>query len=185
MARTTKKQAEVPAVATRAEKKDATKKLIRELLAVKPYKHNELIEETAKLYTERFGGEETDNVNDVKGRVGSVLDIMKKESDVIYDGGKYALKARLPMPEPTPKAVEAAAEAETKTTKKTAKAKAKKTEAVEAEKPVETEEKLTKKSKAKAAETAAETPKAEEEKPVKKKASAKAKKAEEPKSETV
>ena len=189
MARTTKKQAEVPAVATRAEKKDATKKLIRELLAVKPYKHNELIEETAKLYTERFGGEETDNVNDVKGRVGSVLDIMKKESDVIYDGGMYALKARLPMPEPTPKAVEAAAEAETKTTKKTAKAKAKKTEAVEAEKPAETEEKPTKKptkkSKAKAAETAAETPKAEEEKPVKKKASVKAKKTEEPKSETV
>ena len=93
MART-KKQ---PVAITRAEKKDATKNIIREVLAVKPYKHNELIEETAKLYTERFGGEETENVNDVKGRVGSVLDIMKKESDVMYEGGMYALKGYLSL----------------------------------------------------------------------------------------
>ena len=47
-------------VVTRAEKKDATKNLIKEVLAVKPLKHNELLDEVAKLYTERFGSEETE-----------------------------------------------------------------------------------------------------------------------------
>ena len=95
MARITKKKetAKETAVVTRAEKKDATKNLIREILAIKPLKHNELIDEVSKLYTERYG-DESDNVNDVRGRVGSVLDIMKKESDVMSDGGMYALKAR-------------------------------------------------------------------------------------------
>ena len=79
-------------VATRAEKKDRTKNLIRETLAQKAYKHNELIEETARIYSERFHGEETDNINDVKGRIGSVLDIMKKEGELSYEGGVYALK---------------------------------------------------------------------------------------------
>ena len=102
MARTTKKQAtsnETAPVVTRAEKKDATKNLIKECLSVKPYKHNELLDAVAALYAERFGGEDTDNINDVKGRIGSVLDIMKKESDIMYDGGMYALKARA-LPEP-------------------------------------------------------------------------------------
>ena len=89
MARTKKQEPakETATVVTRAEKKDATKNLIKECLAVKPLKHNELLDEVAKLYKERFGGEETENINDVKGRVGSVLDIMKKDSDVMYEGG--------------------------------------------------------------------------------------------------
>lgn len=93
MARIAKKKeaANETAVVTRAEKKDATKKLIREILSKKTLRHNELIDEVAKAYTERYG-EESDNVNDVKGRVGSVLDIMKKEGDVTLDGGVYALK---------------------------------------------------------------------------------------------
>ncbi len=95
MARIAKKKetTKETAVVTRAEKKDATKKLIREILAKKTFRHNELIDEVSKAYTERYG-EESDNVNDVKGRVGSVLDIMKKEGDVVLDGGVYALKAR-------------------------------------------------------------------------------------------
>ncbi len=102
MARTTKKKeaaaVETAAPKTRAEKKDATKNLIRETLAIAPQKHNDLIDLVAKLYVERYEAE-SDNINDVKGRVGSVLDIMKKESDVMYDGGMYALKARV-MPAP-------------------------------------------------------------------------------------
>ena len=82
---------------TRAEKKDATKNLIREVLAQKSYKHNELIDEVASKYIERFGGEDTDKINDVKGRVGSVLDVMKKESDVGVADGEYMLKARAPI----------------------------------------------------------------------------------------
>ena len=87
-----KKKKSEGATATRAEKKDRTKNLIRETLAQKEYKHNDLIEETAKIYSERFQGEETENINDVKGRIGSVLDIMKKEGDLTYEGGVYALK---------------------------------------------------------------------------------------------
>ena len=107
MARTTKKKEneQTTVVVTRAEKKDAAKNLIREMLAVKPYKHNELIEEGAKLYAERLG-EGVENMNDVKGRIGSVLDIMKKESDIAYEGGMYTLKARLPQPLPQKEKVE-------------------------------------------------------------------------------
>ena len=108
-------------VVTRAEKKDATKNVIKELLAVKPLKHNELIEETAKIYTARFGGEDTENVNDVKGRVGSVIDIMKKDSEIMYDGGMYALKSRLPAPP-----VEEKVKEETEKPAKKTRAKAKK-----------------------------------------------------------
>lgn len=126
MAKTTKKQ-ETPkeaAVVTRAEKKDATKKLIKERLAVKPHKHNELIESVANLYAERFSGEDTENMNDVKGRVGSVLDIMKKDSEVMYEGGMYALKARV-LPEPPVN------QTETTPVKKTARKTVKKAETAE------------------------------------------------------
>ena len=101
MARTKKQEPKQEGVAvTRAEKKDATKNLIKEVLAIQPIKHNDLLDEVAKLYSERHGAD-TDNVNDVKGRVGSVLDIMKKDGEVAYEGGMYALKSRLPMPAPT------------------------------------------------------------------------------------
>ena len=103
---------------TRAQKTEATKSIIKELLAIKPMKHNELIEETAKLYTERYKSEETENVNDVKGRAGSVLDIMKKESEVMYDGGMYALKARMPIPAPVEQEKETPAKKAEKATAK-------------------------------------------------------------------
>lgn len=78
-------------VITRAEKKDNAKGIIKELLRQTPKKSNDLIDEAAKLYTEKFGGEDTENVNDVKGRIGSVLDVMKKENEVQFEGGTYAL----------------------------------------------------------------------------------------------
>jgi hypothetical protein len=150
-----KKKEEKKVEMTRAQKTEATKTIIKELLAIRPMKHNELIEETARLYTERYKSEETENVNDVKGRVGSVLDIMKKESDVMYDGGMYALKARMPIPAP----VETA---EKKLAKKPAKGKEKKVEVKEeeAEKEAVKEEKPAPKKKAKAKKT--EEKKAEE-----------------------
>lgn len=137
MAKTTKNK-ETTVVVTRAEKKDATKSIIKDLLAVKPYKHNELIDETAKIYTERFAGEDTENVNDVKGRVGSVLDIMKKESEVMYEGGMYALKARLPMPAPEEKKSLETEEKPAKKPTRTRTKKAEKAEEVKAEEAKET-----------------------------------------------
>ncbi len=144
MARTKKQEPlkETATVVTRAEKKDATKNLIKECLAVKPFKHNELLEEVAKLYKERFGGEETENINDVKGRVGSVLDIMKKDSDVAYEGGMYALKARIVTDAPVQK--------EEKQAKKSPKKTAKKAVAEEVVKEEKAEEKPAKKTVKKA-----------------------------------
>lgn len=162
-------------VVTRAEKKDATKHLIKEVLSVKPLKHNELLEEAAKLYTARFESEETENVNDVKGRVGSVLDIMKKEGDVMQDNGTYALKARVIEPP-----------VQEEKTKKTSRSRAKKTESVETVKVEEkAEEKPVKKTakKSKKAEEPTISEEAKEEKTAKKSRAKKAVKAEEKKEE--
>ncbi len=146
MAKTTKKKETATPVVTRAEKKDAVKNLIREILAVKPYKHNELLDAAAKLYTERFGGEETENVNDVKGRIGSVLDIMKKESDVAYEGGMYALKARLPLPPADVKPEEKPKKARAKKSVKAEEAPAPTQEEKSAETPKRTKKKTAKKT---------------------------------------
>ena len=75
---------------TRAEKKDATKEIIKGLLQKNAYKASELIDEAAKEYSAKFSGEETDNANDVRGRIGSVLDVMKKENEILFENGAYA-----------------------------------------------------------------------------------------------
>ena len=80
---------------TRAEKKDAAKSLIKELLQAGAKKNLDIIEEAAKLFAERFKSEENENPNDVKGRIGSVLDVMKKEGEVAFDGGMVALKEQI------------------------------------------------------------------------------------------
>ncbi|MBO5240895.1 MAG: restriction endonuclease [Clostridia bacterium] len=97
------KKSESKPVVTRAEKRDAVKNLIREILAKGSVKSNDLIDEAARLYAERFGGEDTENPNDVKGRVGSVLDVMKKDGDVQFDGGVYEITAPSQEEKPLPK----------------------------------------------------------------------------------
>ena len=160
MAKTTKKQ-EIKVV-TRAEKKDATKNVIKELLAVKPHKHNELIEETAKIYTARFGGEDTENINDVKGRVGSVIDIMKKESEIAYEGGMYALKARLvEIPEEKTPEEKPVKKSRTKT-KKAVEKETEKAAEIKDEKPVEEKTAKTKTTKTKTVKKAKKQEKTEE-----------------------
>ncbi len=118
---------------TRAEKKDGAKKFILEILKEGNKKSNELIDEASKRYAQAFGGEENENPNDVKGRIGSVLDVMKKEGEVLFEGGVYALKVETPVEEKQEKP------------KKTTRAKAKKaektdekTDEVVAEKPKKT-----------------------------------------------
>ncbi len=132
MARVTKKkeekkevlaEAKVEKILTRAEKKTATQQLIKEMLQENSRKHNDLIDEVSKNYAQKFGGEETENINDVKGRVGSVLDIMKKDGEVLYEGGMYALKEEL-----QPAKAEKQAE---KPVKKATRAKGKKAEKAE------------------------------------------------------
>ena len=158
------KSKETPTL-TRAEKTDGVKKIVRELLSEKPYKHNELIEEVAKVYASKFGGEDTPN--DVKGRVGSVLDIMKKESDVAYDNGMYMLKAR-GVVEPS-KAVEKKEEKPKKTTRskvKKAETVEEKQEEIATEKPVKKRAKKSTKVKAEEKKEEVLTEKSEEKKPL-------------------
>ena len=115
-----KKQKKV--TVTRAEKKDGAKKLILEILKEGSRKSNEIIDEASKRYAQAFGGEDTENPNDVKGRIGSVLDVMKKEGEVLFEGGMYSLKTETPVEETQEKP------------KKSTRAKTKKAEKVE-EKP--------------------------------------------------
>lgn len=79
-------------VATRAEKNETIRSLIKELLKERTYKWSELLEESRKLYEERIEDKDARNVNDVRGRIGSVFDVMKKDGEVVFDGGMYALK---------------------------------------------------------------------------------------------
>ncbi len=114
---------------TRAEKKTAAQQLIKDVLQKNPHKHNDLIDEVAKAYASKFGGEDTENINDVKGRVGSVLDIMKKDGDVLYEGGVYALKTQTVPMKTENSEVKTEEEKTEKPVKKATRAKAKKTEA--------------------------------------------------------
>ena len=93
---------------TRAEKTDAAKKIILQLLKKASYKSIELIEKAAQAYAEKY--ENGDSSNDVKGRIGSVLDVMKKDGEVVFEGGRYEMK-----PDEKPKKHTVKAEAETKT----------------------------------------------------------------------
>ena len=99
---------------TRAEKKDGAKKLILEILRLGSKKSNEIIDEASKVYAEKFGGEDTENPNDVKGRIGSVLDVMKKEGEVSFEGGTYSLKVEQPQEEKPKKTTRARTKKETK-----------------------------------------------------------------------
>ena len=105
---------------TRAEKKDGAKKLIVETLKKGDKKGGELIDEVAKLYAQQFGGEENENPNDVKGRIGSLLDVMKKENEVQFDGGIYSLKAEQPAVVPSEEQPKKATKAKAKKQEKTA-----------------------------------------------------------------
>ncbi len=142
---------------TRAEKTDAAKKLIRSLLEKSSFKSNELIDEGAKLYAEQFASEDTPN--SVKGRIGSVIDVMKKDGEIVLEGGMYALKSSLPVEKKTEETSE---KPKKKRTAKKANAVEEKTETAEKEEAVEEKPKkkrVTKKAKAedKAEETKEET----------------------------
>ena len=97
MAKSTKKTGETPTV-TRAEKRETAKNFIRELLKKDTYKSNDLIDEASKLFVAHFADEEKEDINGVKGRIGSLIDVMKKEEEIILSGGVYALKVETPTP---------------------------------------------------------------------------------------
>ena len=79
-----KEKTEKPAP-TKAEKKDFVKKLARETL-VKECKWSELIDRVAQGYKEAYPIPENDNLNDVKGRVGSVIHVMQEDGEIVVEG---------------------------------------------------------------------------------------------------
>ncbi len=76
---------------TRAEKKDAVRAIVKELLTQKTMRRAALIDEASKAYVERYPSVETVNVNDVKGRVGSVITLMEQAEEVFYVEGAMRL----------------------------------------------------------------------------------------------
>lgn len=143
-------------VVTRAEKKDAVKALVRELLAVSTRKRTELIDEAAKAYVERYPGEDTENVNDVKGRIGSVLDVMKKDGEIEIKNGVCALKEKAeekPKKKTAKKAVQ-----ETATEEKPVEKKAKKTTKKVEKEATEVKDETVKDDKPKAKRTTKKSP---------------------------
>lgn len=180
-----KKETETKAP-TRAEKREAAKKVIREILQSADRKNNDLIDEAAKIFSERFGGEENENANDVKGRIGSVLDIMKKDGEVRYEGGMCGLNAPVAAAETPVETAEEKPKTKRKTTKKAAAEEANATEEAVEEKPKAKRTRKTAKAKAdeektETAQKVADEQPAEEpvEKPAPKKRAKKAKATEE------
>jgi len=81
---------------TRGEKNTTIKMLVKETLGVRAYKWSELLEEIAKGYQQKVDDDEVKNANDLRGRIGSVVDVMKKDGEVLFDEGMYALKTENP-----------------------------------------------------------------------------------------
>ena len=118
---------------TRAEKREKAKKLIKDALKKSAQKPSELIDGVSKSYQKLFP-EESENINDIKGRIGSLIDVMKKDEEIILEDGVYTVKKAKKR---TAKKVETATEtAEEKPDKKTVKRtkKAVKSEEKQAEK---------------------------------------------------
>ncbi len=88
------KKEEQPTLQTRAEKMNAVKGIIKELLTEKNIRRTALIDETSRLYAERFPSDETSKVSDVKGRVGSVITLMEGGGEVFYENGEFSLKSK-------------------------------------------------------------------------------------------
>ena len=66
---------------TRKEKALRMKVILRELLERHSYKWNELLDAAVKAHTERYP-EESGDVNDLKGRIGSVLSLMEDNKEI-------------------------------------------------------------------------------------------------------
>ncbi|MBO5334660.1 MAG: restriction endonuclease [Clostridia bacterium] len=95
------KVAEKPAL-TKAEKRAFVKKLVGEALETE-CKWSELVDRVAQSYQEAYPIPENANLNDVKGRVGSVLHLMQEEGEILVEGNlvKRADKAQKTEKEPT------------------------------------------------------------------------------------
>ncbi len=86
----TSKKAEKTVVLTRAQKKEIVKKLTKEVLQTE-CKWADLVDRIALRYQEEYPTSENANLNDVKGRVGSVLYVMQEEGEILVEGNLVKL----------------------------------------------------------------------------------------------
>ena len=66
------------------------KVILKELLEKRSYKWNELLDAAVKAHTERYP-EESGDVNDLKGRIGSVLSLMEDNKEISVKDNVYSL----------------------------------------------------------------------------------------------
>ncbi len=75
---------------TKKEKALRMKVILKELLEKRSYKWNELLDAAVKAHTERYP-EESGDVNDLKGRIGSVLSLMEDNKEISVKDNVYSL----------------------------------------------------------------------------------------------
>lgn len=78
---------------TRAERIEAVKTLVRETLKAE-CKWNELLDKVVSLYKEKYPAEKSEKINDLNGRIGSIIGQMKKDGEVFVEGGVAKLLSK-------------------------------------------------------------------------------------------
>ena len=92
------KKEEKTVALTRAQKKEIVKKLTKEALQTE-CKWADLVDRVALRYQEEYPTPENANLNDVKGRVGSVLHVMQEAGEILVEGNLVKLPENAPKAE--------------------------------------------------------------------------------------
>ena len=82
---------------TRAERIEAVKTLVRETLQTE-CKWNDLLDKVVGLYKEKYPTEKSEKINDLNGRIGSIIGQMKKDGEVTVEGGVATLLKAVEKP---------------------------------------------------------------------------------------
>ena len=75
---------------TRAEKANRMRAILRELLGERTYRWNELLDSSAKAYADKYPGE-IEDMNDLKGKMGSVLSLMEDAGEMHFEANICSL----------------------------------------------------------------------------------------------
>ena len=96
--KTSPEKAEKTVALTKAQKKEIVKKLTKEVLQAES-KWADLVDRVALRYQEEYPTPENANLNDVKGRVGSVLHVMQEAGEILVEGNLVKLPENAPKAE--------------------------------------------------------------------------------------
>lgn len=96
--KTSPEKAEKTVALTKAQKKEIVKRLTKEVLQTES-KWADLVDRVALRYQEEYPTPENANLNDVKGRVGSVLHVMQEAGEILVEGNLVKLPENAPKAE--------------------------------------------------------------------------------------